>query len=1146
MGPGGLFELTRATRTARWRYGPLAVLAAALCGFAATPAGAQPLHTLTGLPTPPAWASGRHIHFDPTFGQGSGSAFGPAPSGGPRNASSPGSGSGVLLFHPNGDGVEHSPALHVVFWGKNWTGTNDLGSNTNCGTASAPQDCTPQTLQAQLTTFYNNVSGSSFQNVLTQYYDQTGYISPTVAVTYADDYTLAAPTNVTDAAIEAEAAAEASANHWATTINDQYIVLPAPGTAYRTANANAFTATTSAGSATLTNVSSFANVIVGDALTGPGLNKSVVLSVSPSAHTVTLDTNANANGTATPISVNPFSPSGGFTADATVGSNVLTNVHTPSGSGTPWEYYGAVLGSEGPQIFSSQLGAYVTSVDNTNHTVTISTAAVATATGVDVANGGGFCAYHSVDNSVSPDRVYAVIPYPGDAPFPGTGYGGFCGVPYNTSATQTAAHEYAEAATNPIAAFGADWYSANLEEVADLCGGTDALVQPLGNIQALWDNAGNQCSFSETSQWGAHPPVVQSLDTTSGPSAGGGTVTITGYNLINPTSVKFGGQPATNLVVNTPDSLTVTAPAGTGTVDVTAANQYGTSTTSTADQFSYGPPSVTGLNPLEGAVAGGTSVTVNGVGFNGATAVHFGAALGTNLHVVSNTQLTVTAPAGADSTDYVDVTVTGQGGTSSVGTADQYIYGPVVTGMTPTSGPVTGGTTVTLTGTGFLADGGVSSVLIAHGFELVTPQSVTDTSLTFVMPPVAAGPTSISLLTNGDPPNQAQSSVSTGPTRFTVTPPQVSGVSTAGTIFAEGGIAGGTTVTISGSGLTGATDVRFGSAHAQFQVNSDSTITATSPPGSDSTGYVDVTVVTPNGTTAVTPNDQFAYGPTVTGLSPTSGPVTGGNTVTVTGTGFTSDGGILNIFLASSGDQNVPFTVNSDTQLTLTMPPSWRGRLSTAGLGFGLTGVNGQAGTGFAFVTTQTYTYTAVVPAVTSVSTPGTSYAVGGIAGGTTVTVNGSGFTQGATVLFGTAAGTNVNVISSTQLTVTSPAGSDSTGYVDITVRTPSGTSAVSAADQFVYGATITSISPSSGSKNGGTIVTVTGTGFHADGGIAAVYTAVGIRNVPFTINSDTQMTLTMPPNGRTGSTALLFVPTGVSGQQNTGAPAAGPSFTYQ
>jgi alpha-tubulin suppressor-like RCC1 family protein len=75
----------------------------------------------------------------------------------------------------------------------------------------------------------------------------------------------------------------------------------------------------------------------------------------------------------------------------------------------------------------------------------------------------------------------------------------------------------------------------------------------------------------------------------------------------------------------------------------------------------------------------------------------------------------------------------------------------------------------------------------------------------------------------------------------------------------EGPAAGGTNVTISGAYLSGATSVKFGTTSAQsFTVNSDSSISAVSPPGS---GRADVTVTTPNGTSQTSLRDRFKYTP---------------------------------------------------------------------------------------------------------------------------------------------------------------------------------------------------------------------------------------------------------------------------------------------
>jgi hypothetical protein len=85
-----------------------------------------------------------------------------------------------------------------------------------------------------------------------------------------------------------------------------------------------------------------------------------------------------------------------------------------------------------------------------------------------------------------------------------------------------------------------------------------------------------------------------------------------------------------------------------------------------------------------------------------------------------------------------------------------------------------------------------------------------------------------------------------------VSVPSVSGLAPAG-----GG--SGTSVTISGSGFSGVTNVNFGGvAAASFTVNSDSEIVAQSPPPNVS-GAVDVTVINPDGSSSATSADLFTY-----------------------------------------------------------------------------------------------------------------------------------------------------------------------------------------------------------------------------------------------------------------------------------------------
>ncbi|MGD0882712.1 MAG: IPT/TIG domain-containing protein, partial [Acidimicrobiales bacterium] len=106
-----------------------------------------------------------------------------------------------------------------------------------------------------------------------------------------------------------------------------------------------------------------------------------------------------------------------------------------------------------------------------------------------------------------------------------------------------------------------------------------------------------------------------------------------------------------------------------------------------------------------GTTAGGTSVVIIGTNLGGPSAVHFGSTAATSFTVVSGTELTAVAPAGA--VGPVDVSVTTPDATSatSASGSDTYSYvtTPTVTGVTtvsnPAGGPTGGGTQVTITGT---------------------------------------------------------------------------------------------------------------------------------------------------------------------------------------------------------------------------------------------------------------------------------------------------------------------------------------------------------------------------------------------------------------------------------------------------------------
>src|ERR1019366_6209773 len=183
-------------------------------------------------------------------------------------------------------------------------------------------------------------------------------------------------------------------------------------------------------------------------------------------------------------------------------------------------------------------------------------------------------------------------------------------------------------------------------------------------------------SAADTFTYGAPSPTVSSVSPNTGPLAGGTSVTVTGSGFSGGTTVKFGSAAAVSFSVTSSTTLTAVSPAGSsGPVDVTVTTPAGTSATSAADTFTYGAPSptVSSVSPNTGPIAGGTSVTVTGSGFSGATAVKFGSAAAVSFSVTSPTTLTAVSPAG--SSGPVDVTVTTPAGTSATSGADTFTYG---------------------------------------------------------------------------------------------------------------------------------------------------------------------------------------------------------------------------------------------------------------------------------------------------------------------------------------------------------------------------------------------------------------------------------------------------------------------------------------
>ena len=296
-----------------------------------------------------------------------------------------------------------------------------------------------------------------------------------------------------------------------------------------------------------------------------------------------------------------------------------------------------------------------------------------------------------------------------------------------------------------------------------------------------------------------------------------------------------------------------------------------------ASVYNY-PPSITSFSPTSAAV--GSSVTITGQNLTGATGVTFNGLAGT---VTSSSLSAVVArvPTGA-STGVIAVT-TPTGTATSTSKLTITVPAPTITSFTPTSGPT--GTSVTVTGTNL---SGATKIT----FNGATGKVSSSTATTVVgVVPTGASTGKIAVTTTGGTATSSSSfTVLAAPTITSFTP--TSGMT-------------GTSVTLTGTGLTGARSVTFNGV-AGTVTSSTSTSAVVVVPAGASTGRIAVT--TANGTGTSSSSFTFVAAPTITSFTPTIG--VAGTTVTITGTNL-------------SGATKVAFngtsaTISSDTSTKIT------------------------------------------------------------------------------------------------------------------------------------------------------------------------------------------------------------------------------------
>jgi alpha-tubulin suppressor-like RCC1 family protein len=524
-------------------------------------------------------------------------------------------------------------------------------------------------------------------------------------------------------------------------------------------------------------------------------------------------------------------------------------------------------------------------------------------------------------------------------------------------------------------------------------------------------------------------PDVASVSPGFGPAYGGTSVTITGSGFNGITGVNFGSRAAKSFSVQSSTSITATAPAGSGAVNVVVKGSVGGSALVAADRFTY---------------LAGSAALAWGLGSDGELGNGTSASVSTPVLPSLPSQTKVIALSGETYTSLA-LTSTGQ----------VYEWGAAAGRNTPKLVPFPSGTTITAVA----GEGSSALALTASGQvyawgdnaygQLGNASTTSSSAPVPVSLPSGAKATAIAgqsfgglallstgrVLAWGD---NDHGQLGNGTTDNSDVPVPVSVPS------------GTTVVSIAGEGY-GALAMTSAGQLLAWGYNQDGELGN----GTTTSGSVPVTVSLPQGTSV-----KAIAGEGYDGLALTS-------TGKVLAWGFNGDGELGD---GNTTNSSIPVAVSLPAGTTVTgLGSELLGGLATTQAGtvlaWGFNG-DGELGDGSTAISTsvpvaaalpagvvataltQGLGFTGLAEAGTPPVITGVAPAIGSAAGGAGVTITGSGLTGASAVRFGSQPAASFSVTSSTSITAVPPAGS---GTVDVTVTGPGGTSPVAAADQFTY-----------------------------------------------------------------------------------------------
>lgn len=556
----------------------------------------------------------------------------------------------------------------------------------------------------------------------------------------------------------------------------------------------------------------------------------------------------------------------------------------------------------------------------------------------------------------------------------------------------------------------------------------------------------------------------------------------------------------------------------------------------------YPAPTITSVTPNKSVVSGGEKVVIEGQNFLPGATVNFGGYFSSSVDWISGEKLEVIVPAGKQG----DAKITVNNKDNQSATADfAYYADPEVSDLMPTSGPMAGGTNMTISGKYFMP--GVKVKVGDLYSSNVTRHSSIYLSVTT---PSSAQPGEVDVIIENPDGTQV-----TLPNAFTYdAPPKME---LTGVAPGEGYTTGDETVTLSGDLFEKSSKVYFGDIEAKGLVYfAKNKITVKSPAWAQEE-TVDVKVINADGTISILPQ-AFKYvsppppnAPSINVIHPSNGPLAGGTSVYIDGKDFVAGAKVV------WGGSEIKTTFVNSGRLMI-VSPSWTNpdTISVGVINPDLQSVS----------VDSAFTYDAP-PKLPAPTLKGVTPGNGPLVGKTTIYVDGTGFNTNSKLFFiigGQEVDLNAVYVNAKRMMFTTPAGVNP-GPVDLKVINFDDQSAV-LANAFTYDAppvypdpVITSINPNKGNMRGGYVIDIFGSDFQKDAVVmfgstpltlAAYMNSSNVRvTVPATLaTGKVDITLTNP-DGKSSTLVDAFeyqddIPTLTRLSPNAG-PMAGGTIVY-